>query len=122
MAHSVTQFRFIREIAGRQVWVGVGDDVDQVILLEEGGWSGLLAMVLARPEERWTEELDVSPDGETRSFVALPHTDEVDDFLWQLIDALIDIRYQHPTMTQLPLALTKLEAAELKRVLGAPVA
>lgn len=117
----MTQLRFIREIEGREVWVAVGDDVEQVILLENAGWSGLLALALAKPEQRWTETVRMTRDGETRTFAAVPHTDEVDDFLWQLIDALIDIRYQHPTMTQLPLALTEEEAAELKQILGVPV-
>ena len=118
MPHSVTQLRFIREIEGREVWVAVGDDVEQVILLENAGWSGLLALALARPEERWNETVRITQDGETRTFAAVPHTVEVDRFLIDLIDALIDVRVQHPTMLQLPLALTEEEAAELARVLN----
>lgn len=118
MPHSVTQLHFIREIEGREVWVAVGDDVEQVILLENAGWSGLLALALARPEERWTETVRITRDGETRTFTAVPHTVEVDRFLIELIDALIDIRYQHPSFIQLPLALTEEEAVELRGVLG----
>ena len=121
MPHSVTQLHFVREIAGREVWVAVGDDVEQVILLENAGWSGLLALALARPEERWPETVRITRDGETRTFTAVPHTDEVDDLLWQLIDALIDVRYQHPTMTQLTLQLTEEEAAEWKERMGGEV-
>lgn len=126
MPHSVSQLRFIREIDGREVWVAVGDDVEQVILLEDAGWSGLLARVLARPEDCWPERVYITrQDGdgligheETRAFTAVPHTDAVDDFLWQLIDGLIDIRVQHPTMMQLPLRLTVEEAQQLQEMLG----
>jgi len=121
MTHSVTQLHFIREIEGREVWVAVGDDVEQVILLEDAGWSGLLALALAKPEQRWTETVRITRDGGTRVFAAVPHTVEVDRFLIELIDALIGIRYEHPSFIQLPLALTEEEAAELKQILGVPV-
>jgi len=105
---------FLREIDGREVWVAIAG-AEQVILLENAGWSGLLAAVLARPEER---QVLVRDEERGKEWVAVTHTREVDQFLWQLIDVLIDVRYHHPTYLQLRLALTQEEGAELVRVLG----
>lgn len=76
------------------------------------GWSRLLALTLARDLE-WRREVA----GE-REFVVVRHDRELDDGVVELIDLLIDIRYSHPTMVQLQLALGEEERQELAEAVG----
>ena len=48
-------------------------------------------------------------------FVHIPHTDQVDDLLKQIVEALISVRYAHPTLVQLHLELESCEVAEPSR-------
>lgn len=54
-------------------------------------------------------------DGEWRWEIV--HDDQVDARLIELIDLLASIRYEHPTMLQLPLALDEEAAEALQEVL-----
>ncbi len=45
------------------------------------------------------------------------HDEELDRLLIGLIDLLITIRYEHPTMVQLPLVLAEKDAVELRAAL-----
>jgi hypothetical protein len=47
-------------------------------------------------------------------FLSIPHTDQVDGRLQQLVEVLISVRYAHPTLVQLHLALSEAEGAELE--------
>jgi len=76
------------------------------------GWSGLLGLALGGNRPRRKEVVD------GREFLILEHDREFDRFLRGLIDLLIHLRYLHPTMIQLPLALSEEEAAELVEVMG----
>ena len=46
------------------------------------------------------------------------YNDALDDHLVELIDVLIALRYSHPRMVQLPLALSDAEAGRLAEVMG----
>jgi len=70
------------------------------------GWSGLLGLALGGDRPRRVEVVD------GREFLILEHDEEFDRHLRELIDLLIHLRYLHPTMLQLELALTAEEAAE----------
>jgi hypothetical protein len=48
-------------------------------------------------------------------FVRIPHTDQVDDLLKQVVEALISVRYAHPTLVQLHLELEPCEVPEPSR-------
>lgn len=78
----------------------------QSILIRQGDAGRCLAGLLgiAAPE---IVELRPEP-GEGREggpFVRIPHTDQVDDLLKQVVEALISVRYAHPTLVQLHLEL-----------------
>lgn len=59
--------------------------------------------------------VSVEPGG---TQIVIPHTRDVDRRLMTLIDLFADFRYSHPTLVQLPLALTQDEERELKEILG----
>lgn len=48
----------------------------------------------------------------------IPYDGALDERIVALIDLLCDLRYAHPTMVQLPLALNEVEAREMAEVLG----
>lgn len=73
----------------------------QSILIQEGkaGWHLARLLGVAVPEV-------ILLAGEP--FLQIPHTDRVDELLKQIVEALIAIRYAHPTLVQLHLDLPAL--------------
>lgn len=59
----------------------------------------------------------LSCDGD-QGIAEIVYTDGLDRRLMALVDLMITMRYAHPRMVQLPLALTDEEAAELEGILG----
>ena len=59
---------------------------------------------------------DAISGGDVR--VEIPHTEEVDQRILTLIDLLMTVRYEHPTMVQLSMEVEPAEAAELEAVLS----
>ena len=79
--------------------VGVVPTLDgQDILIEHGDMGQRLACLLAMGQT------DIVRQGET-PYWRVHHTQEIDRLLVELIDLLISIRYAHPTLVQLELAL-----------------
>ncbi|HHN93822.1 MAG TPA: hypothetical protein ENK17_03560 [Anaerolineae bacterium] len=64
-----------------------------------GQTEGRLAAYELGGDGRPVQRLGYLPD------VRIPHTDRVDDLLKQVVEALIAVRYAHPTLVQLHLEL-----------------
>jgi len=112
LSHQGDELLFLREIEGAQVWLRTVPG-GQEIWLENKGWAGLLGLALAKPEERRVGHLSNG-----REFVVVFHSEHVDRLIYELVDLLIDMRVQHPTMMQLPLQLTEEEVLEWKERMG----
>ena len=79
--------------------VGVVPTLDgQDILIEHGDMGQRLACLLAMGQT------DIVRRGET-PYWRVPHSQEIERLLVEHIDLLISIRYAHPTLVQLELAL-----------------
>jgi hypothetical protein len=70
----------------------------QSILIRQGDAGRCLAGLLGITAPEIVEREGVP-------FVRIPHTDQVDDLLKQIVEALISVRYAHPTLVQLHLEL-----------------
>jgi hypothetical protein len=107
-------YQFLGQVDGAELVVRIAGE-GQEILVEQGVSTrgDLLARLLAGDEP-----VREGRSGDGRRWAVVFHSKGVDEFLYRVIDRLIDIRVVHPTMVQLPLALTEEEAAELKAVLG----
>lgn len=70
----------------------------QNILVQQGNAGCCLAGLLGIAAPEIVEREGVP-------FVRIPHTDQVDDLLKQVVEALISVRYAHPTLVQLHLEL-----------------
>lgn len=87
-------------------------DRGQEIGFQQVGWSGLLGLALGGDLPRRVEVVD----GE--EFLILEHDNDLDRVIYEMINLLIHLRYLHPTMMQLELALTEEEAVEMREALG----
>jgi hypothetical protein len=80
----------------------------QSILIRQGDAGRCLAGLLGIAAPEIVEREGVP-------FVRIPHTDQVDDLLKQVVEALISVRYAHPTLVQLHLDLDSCEVPEPSR-------
>ena len=71
----------------------------QDILIEDTAVGRRLATTLAAATSNTVTRVQIA--GET--WLVVPHNQDVDQLLCGLIDALISVRYAHPTLVQLPL-------------------
>ena len=65
-------------------------------------------VILIQPTElgeRLARLLGEARISKRQGYLVVPHTPEVDEILIQLVDAMVDIRYSHPRLMQLRLAL-----------------
>lgn len=100
----------VLQFAGQRAGVRLAPPDTQEILLAWEGRSGLLAMLLAGPAPLPSEWHD------DEEFAVVRHDEQVDVLLVELIEFLIDLRYLHPTMVQLP--LLDMDEEELAEELG----
>jgi len=85
----------------------------QEIGFQQVGWSAMLG--LAMTGDRLPRRVEVV-DGE--NFLVLEHDRELDRVIYEMINLLCHLRFLHPTMIQLELALTEEEAVEVREALG----
>lgn len=109
----MTEFDSLWQLSGGPGMVGVRlTDRGQEIGFQEVGWSGLLGLALDGGRPGRVEVVD----GE--KFLILEHDRELDRVIYEMINLLCHLRYLHPTMIQLELALTEEEAVEMREALG----
>jgi hypothetical protein len=80
----------------------------QDILIQQSDIGRSLANLLAHEDVEFVRRQEIS-------YWRIPHNHEVDALLTELIDLFISIRYAHPTLVQLELALTEDHWAEMEQ-------
>lgn len=103
------------------VWQLPGDRPGMVgvRLTDEGQQIGFLLNGWSKALEALLGSRIVSFAGTNgQRWALVEHDVDFDEFLRNLIDLLITLRYSHPTMVQLELKLTETAARELEAVLG----
>lgn len=104
----------VDEFAGAQVWLCCDDDV-RIVLEWRPGKGDQVAICGLGEVLGGFARLSVE-DHVCRAEIS--YIEALDQRLRDLIDLLISLRYAHPRMVQLPLALTEEEAKELEGILG----
>lgn len=106
--------RHVDTYAGAQIWVRCSDDVR--IVLEWRPGEADQAAIRGLGEALGGFYRMGYEDGICRAEIC--YTEDLDVRLRHLIDILIALRYAHPRMVQLPLALSEEERTEFEEILG----
>lgn len=109
----MTEFDSLWQLSDGPGMVGVRlTERGQEIGFQRVGWSRFLGLALGGDVPGRVEVVD------GRKFLILEHDRELDRVIYEMINLLCHLRYLHPTMIQLELALTEEEAVEMREALG----